>query len=232
MKKQGWAFLAAGGGALLALVALTSGRVIWALAAAGVAVGAGMLSRAWSRRDPGPMPHLLHWVLRLPRGPHSPRHLIELLSPRSGERMLEVGPGIGIHSVPVASCLAPGGVLDVLDAQQEMLDDLMRRATRAGVTNISARRADAKALPYPDRVFDAAFLIAVLGEIPDQVGALRELRRVLKPSGRLVVGEVLVDPDFVPLPVLERKAEEVGFELVRVAGPRASYLALLRPAGI
>ena len=232
MKKQEWAFLAAGGGALLALVALISGSMTWALAGAGVAVGAGMLSRAWSRRDPGPMPHWLHWVLRLPRGPHSPRHLIELLSPRSGERILEVGPGIGIHSVPVASCLAPGGVLDVLDVQQEMLDDLMRRAARAGVMNISARRGDAKALPYQDRVFDAAFLIGVLGEIPDEAAALRELHRVLKPSGRLVVGEVVVDPDFVPLPALKEKAKEAGFEPVRVAGPRASYLALFRPAVI
>jgi len=230
MKKQAWAFHASASGALLALLATIAGSITWALAGAGVAVGAWMLSRVWSRRDPGPMPHLLQWVLRLPRGPHSPRHLIELLSPRSGERILEVGPGIGIHSVPVASCLSPGGVLDVLDVQQEMLDDLLRRAARAGVTNISARRADAKVLPYPDRVFDAAFLIGVLGEIPDEVGALRELRRVLKPGGRLVVGEVVVDPDFVPLPALEQKAGAAGFELVRVAGPRASYLALLRAA--
>lgn len=176
------------------------------------------------------MPHWLHWVLRLPRGPHSPRCLIDLLSPRSGERILEVGPGIGIHSVPVASSLAPGGILDVLDVQQEMLDYVLRRAMRAGVTNISPGRGDANSLPYRDHVFDAAFLIAVLGEIPDEAGALRELHRVLKPSGRLVVGEVVIDPDFVPLPALKQKAVEAGFDLVRVTGPRASYLALLRPA--
>lgn len=228
-KKQAFAFVAAVGGALLALVAAVSGSLVWTLLSLGVAVGAGMLSRAWSRADPGPMPHWLHWVLRLPRGPHSPRRLIELLSPQRGERMLEVGAGIGIHAIPVASALAPAGILDVLDVQRAMLDDLVRRAARAGVTNVSARRADAKRLPYRDRVFDAAFLISVLGEIPDPAGALRELHRVLKPSGRLLVGEVAVDPDFVPLPVLERSAEETGFELERVTGPRVCYLALLRP---
>ena len=53
---------------------------------------------------------------------------------------------------------------------------------------------------------------------------------MLKPSGRLVVGEVVLDPDFVPLPALKQKAAEAGFELARVTGLRASYLALLRPA--
>jgi ubiquinone/menaquinone biosynthesis C-methylase UbiE len=110
-----------------------------------------------------------------------------------------------------------------------MLADLMQRAVKAGVTNIAPERADAQALPYRDPVFDAALLIGVLGELPDEVGALRELRRVLKPDGRLVVGEVFVDPDFVSLRKLACKAAAAGFDLVRSAGPRASYLALLRP---
>jgi ubiquinone/menaquinone biosynthesis C-methylase UbiE len=111
-----------------------------------------------------------------------------------------------------------------------MLDDLVQRAAKGGVTNIAPERADAEALPYRDQAFDAAFLISVLGELPDAIGALRELRRVLKPDGRLVVGEVFVDPDFVSLRNLAGKAAAAGFDLVRSAGPRASYLALLRPA--
>ena len=67
-----------------------------------------------------------------------------------------------------------------------------RRARRAGVHNIVASRGDAERLPYPDGQFDAAYLIGVLGEIPDQTAALRELRRVLKPEGRLVIGEFFV----------------------------------------
>ncbi len=52
------------------------------------------------------MPHLLRWTLLVPRGNHSPRHLRDILEPRSGERMLEVGPGTGIHAVAVAGFVA------------------------------------------------------------------------------------------------------------------------------
>jgi SAM-dependent methyltransferase len=60
-----------------------------------------------------------------------------------------------------------------------MLDELMRRATQAGITNIAATHADARRLPFSNDTFDGAYLISVLGEIPDQEAALRELRRVL-----------------------------------------------------
>jgi ubiquinone/menaquinone biosynthesis C-methylase UbiE len=72
------------------------------------------------------------------------------------------------------------------DLQQEMLDHTMRRAAEAGVRTIEPRRGDARELPYADATFDAAYLVAVLGE-----AALRELARILRPGGRLVVGAVL-----------------------------------------
>ena len=87
------------------------------------------------------------------------------------------------------------------------------------------RRSDARTLPYPDHSFDAAYLIGVLGEIRDEVATLRELRRVLKPEGRLVIGEVFVDPDYVPLSALKEEAREAGFVLDRKAGPAVAYLA-------
>src|SRR5207249_758970 len=102
-----------------------SWRSGWALACFAVAGGAAVLTRYWSRTHPGPMPHLLRWTLYVPRGNQSSEHLKRILEPRSGERILEIGPGIGIHALPVASSLARGGTLDVLDVQQAMLDDLM-----------------------------------------------------------------------------------------------------------
>jgi SAM-dependent methyltransferase len=214
---------------LLALGTTAGGRPAWGAAAAAVALGAHVAGRLWSHRSPVPMPYFMRWVLFVPRGPHSPARLQRVLQPRSGERILEIGPGVGVHALSIAAALRPGGVLDVLDVQQEMLDDLLRRAARAGLANIVARQGDARALPYPDSAFDAAYLVSVLGEIPDAPLALRELRRVLEPAARLVVGEVLVDPDFVSLPALEEMAGDAGFALERRFGPRVAYCAVFRP---
>ena len=60
--------------------------------------------------------------------------------------------------------------------------------------NLELRQGDATSLPYEDASFDGAFLVTVLGEIPDQEKALRELRRVLRPGGRVVFGETVARP--------------------------------------
>jgi len=214
---------------LFALGMTIAGKLSWAAVAAVVALGAHMAGRLWARRFPEPMPYFMRWVLLVPRGPHSPARLKRLLQPRGGERILEIGPGLGVHALPIAASLRPDGVLDVLDAQQEMLDHLMRRAARRGVTNIVPRQGDAQRLPYPDSTFDGAHLISVLGEIPDVPVALRELRRVLRPGARLLIGQVLIDPDFISLPVLQETARAAGFVFERQVGPRFAYEAVFRP---
>jgi SAM-dependent methyltransferase len=229
VRPQGWAFLGVIGGPLAAAVALLAGRPGWAAAAVLATVASAVAARRWSVRHPGPMSHALGWVLRLPRGPHSPARLIRILEPRRGERVLEVGPGIGIHALPIARSIAPEGRLDAVDVQQAMLDDLAARAHDAGVANVTATCADATSLTYPDATFDAIFLVTVLGEIPDGDAALKELRRVIKPSGRLVIGEMLVDPDFIALKDLRRRVERAAFALERRLGPSWGYFARFRP---
>src|SRR5262245_22619494 len=128
MRRHDWSGFAALGAGVLAAVELGRGQPRWALAWLLGAVMAAVLTRYWSVRYPAPMPHLLRWTLAVPRGNQSPAHVKRLLEPRAGERILEVGPGTGIYSVPVASSLAPGGSLDVLDVQQAMLDEVMGRA--------------------------------------------------------------------------------------------------------
>ena len=140
--------------------------------------------------------------------------------------MLEVGPGTGYYTLDVAEWVGPGRPVDILDLQQEMLDHTMRRAGERGLANVTPTQADATALPYEDETFDAAFLVTVLGEIPDQDAALRELARVLKPGGRLVVGELFGDPHYVALGPMRLRAAAAGLGFERRAGnvPR-----LLRP---
>jgi SAM-dependent methyltransferase len=174
------------------------------------------------------MSSALRWVLLLPRGAYSPRRLLAILEPRPGDRILEIGPGVGLHAIPVAKAVEPGGEVDVIEIQPEMIADLRSRAAAAGVGNLSATCGDATRLPYGDQVFDAAFLNTVLGELPAADAAIRELRRVVKPDGRLVVGEIVVDPDFISLRELCCQLSRAGFVSDRKSRSSLAYLARFR----
>lgn len=192
-----------------------------------MAAGIGGAAAAISQRvKPLPCPFAARWLLAVPRPYLTPEALRRTLQPRPGQRLLELGPGTGYHALPIAGWLAPEGTLDVLDIQQEMLDDLMARARKRGIENIAPRQGDARGLPYPDASFDGAYLVTVLGEIPDQAAALRELHRVLRPGARLVIGEIPpLDPHFVRFAVLRRRCASAGFRFRVRHGPRLAYLA-------
>jgi SAM-dependent methyltransferase len=181
----------------------------------GLALAAGI---AWQRVHPSACPYSQRWLLDVPRPWLTVERLTDVLEPRPGERILEVGPGTGHFALPVARAILPGGVLAGLDLQQEMLDEVSLRAGERQVENVELRQGDATALPYDASSFDAAYLVTVLGEIPDQAAALRELRRVLRPGGRLVFGETVLDPHLVTPSSLVERAEAAGFIYERTSG--------------
>lgn len=179
----------------------------------------------WLRTHPSPLPYGQRVMVQ---GPHpflGRERLREILRPQAGERLLEVGPGTGYHTVPVAAWISPAGTLEIVDVIPEWLDHTVREAERHGLANVVPTRADATSLPFEDGSFDAAFLVQVLGEVPDQDAALRELCRVLKPGGRLVVGESVLDPHLVRRPVLRRRASAAGLRFDTSVGNALGYFA-------
>ena len=198
---------------------ITATRV-GALAAA--AVGGAAL---WWRRNPSACPYNQRFWVEAPHPLITRPRLREALAPAPGQRLLEVGPGTGYYALDVAGWIAPGGQLDVFDIQQQMLDHTLRRAAERGIDNIVPTQGDARALPYADATFDAAYLITVLGEIPDEEAALRELARVVRPGGRVVVGELLGDPHWVSPGKLTTMAERAGLRFERRLGSPLGYFA-------
>jgi SAM-dependent methyltransferase len=201
--------------------------IVLGLGAALLAGGAVMWATR-ARRNPAACPYSQRLFLDLPRPFMRRRTLRDMLDLAPGERVLEVGPGTGYYSLDVARQVAPVGRLDVLDLQQSMLDELMRRAVDREISNIVPIVGDARDLPFPDATFDAAYLVATLGEIPDRDRALRDLRRVLKPGGRLVVGEGQPDPHMLTIDDLRGRAESVGFVFDGHEGTPFGYFARFR----
>ena len=193
---------------------------------------AGVLAAAlWWRKHPSACPYGQRFWVEAPHPLITRERLREALAPVPGERVLEVGLGTGYYSLDLAGWIAgAGGELELFDLQQEFLDHTMGRAAERGLTNLAATRGDATALPHPDESFDAVVLTAVLGEIPDGDAALREIARVLKPDGRLIVGELFGDPHFTTPGSLERRASAAGLRLIERNGPWAGYFARLVPA--
>ena len=177
------------------------------------------------RRNPSACPYNQRFWIEAPHPFITRARLREILEPMPGERVLEVGPGTGYYALPVADWLGPDGRLDVFDLQQEMLDHTMRRAAERGLANITPTQGDARQLPYDDAAFDAAYLVTVLGEIPDQVAALGELRRVIRPGGRIVVGELFGDPHMVTEGALRERAEAAGLRFEQRVGGKLGYFA-------
>ncbi len=196
----------------------------WTLAGAAAATAAV----AWWVTDSAPYPYAQHRLLDLPLPFLSQRRLERLLRPVPGQRVLEVGPGTGLQALRTAPLLGPRGRLDIVDVQQQMLDHVLRQADAQGLRTIVPTLADASELPFETGVFDSAYLVTTLGEIPDVPAALRELRRVLKPGGRLVVGEFF-DRHQVRPAALARHANAAGLHLRAVYGPPLAYFALLAP---
>jgi ubiquinone/menaquinone biosynthesis C-methylase UbiE len=194
-----------------------------------IAVAATAAAAAWWWTDSAPYPYTQHWLLDLPLPFLTNRRLDALLDARPGERVLEVGPGTGLQALHVAGVLGTGGRLDIVDIQQPMLDHVMRRAAAKEISPIVPARADARDLPFEDGSFDAAYLVTVLGEIPDPGAAIQEIGRVLKPGGRLVVGE-FADRHYVPLVTLLGYANSAGLRPSARLGPPLAYLARFEPS--
>ncbi len=196
------------------------------VAVAGIAVGGAAL---WWRKNPSACPYGQRFWVEAPHPIITRDRLRSVLRPEPGERILEIGPGVGYYTLDMAEWVGPGGKVEIFDLQQEFLDHTTQRAAERGLANVVPTQGDATALPYEDDSIDAVVLTAVLGEIPDPVAALAQINRVLKPGGRLVVGELFGDPHFTTRRALARQAAAAGLRTETHSGNWFGYFYRLVP---
>ena len=187
-------------------------------------VGAKLLSRLAARMGRSmPCPSALAWMLDNPFRRRFKRETLDRVGIRPGERVLELGPGPGAFTVDAARRVGPEGRLIAVDIQPKMIALVEARVREAGLDNVAMHVRSAYDLPLENDSVDRAFLITVLPEIPDQMRALAELRRVLKPGGVLSVTEQFTDPDYrFPFETL-RTVEAAGFHREQWHGSLWAY---------
>lgn len=105
-----------------------------------------------------------------------------------GDRVLDLGCGPGFGIAELLDRVGATGSIVGVDRSPQMLSAAARRC--AGHRNVTLHEADVAALPVDDAAFDRALSVQVIEYVPDVTAALAELRRVVRPGGRVVVWDV------------------------------------------
>ena len=109
-----------------------------------------------------------------------------------GEHVVDVGCGAGIDSIIAAKMVGPTGSVVGVDMTPAMVEKARAGATEAELHNLDFRQGLAESLPVADGWADVIISNGVLNLFPDKLAGLQEMARVLKPDGRLQIGDILV----------------------------------------
>ncbi|HUS54070.1 MAG TPA: class I SAM-dependent methyltransferase [Thermohalobaculum sp.] len=113
--------------------------------------------------------------------------LLDMVALQPGMRVLETACGTGLLTLRVADLIAPGGSLLATDISGEMIAETATRAASVGLGNVKTARMGGEELDVDDGVFDAALCALGLMYVPNPIKALAEIRRTVKPGGRVAV---------------------------------------------
>lgn len=124
---------------------------------------------------------------------HDPKKII-LPFIEKGMNVLEIGPGMGWFSLPIAHAVGPEGKLYAVDIQQRMLDGVHRRAEKAGVASrIECRLSNEASLPVDDlkETVSVTFAFAAVHEIPCKDRLFQQIHTAMIPAGTMI----MMDPE-------------------------------------
>jgi arsenite methyltransferase len=151
------------------------------------------------------------------------------LALQPGETVLDLGSGPGLDALLAARQVGPTGRVIGVDMTPEMLERARATAARAGAAQVEFRQGRLEKLPVEDASVDAVTSNCVINLVPDKAAVFREVARVLRPGGRAVIADIVLER---PLP--EAVASDVLAWCGCVAGaaPRQDYFRLVEESGL
>lgn len=141
-------------------------------------------------------------------------YMLEAAGLKPGDHVLDIAAGTGDQSLMAARLVEPGGSILATDMSADMLSIAARVVQQEGLTNITTRVMDAEQLDLENDAFDAVICRLGLMLLPHRARALSEIRRVLKPGGKLAA-LVWSTPEHnplwsLPLSILSKYAKEAS----------------------
>ena len=153
---------------------------------------------------------------------------IALAEVRPGETVLDLGSGAGVDAFLAAREVGPEGRVIGVDMTPSMIDRARENAAKGDYSNVEFRLGEIEHLPVPDASVDVIVSNCVVNLSPEKDRVFREAFRVLKPGGRLLVSDLVLE---TPLPKETRESIEAYVGCIAGASLKEDYLQLIRGAG-
>lgn len=151
---------------------------------------------------------------------------IDALAP--GETVVDLGSGAGMDAFLAARQVTPTGRVIGIDMTDAMLSKARENARKAGIANVEFRKGRIEELPIEDASVDAIISNCVINLSPEKARVYAEAYRVLRPGGRLMVSDIVLERP-LPREVIESIDAYIG--CVGGATLRDEYLDTIRKAG-
>lgn len=169
---------------------------------------------------------LLPGAANLGLGCGAPLQHLELTA---GETVLDLGSGAGIDALIAARAVGNEGRVIGVDMTPEMLAAARANAAQAGASQVEFREGRLERLPVEDASVDAVTSNCVINLVPDKRAVFAEIARVLRPGGRLVISDIVLDGE---LPAAVRDSVMAYVGCVAGAEQRDAYFRMLAEAGL
>lgn len=151
-----------------------------------------------------------------------------LASLREGEVVLDLGSGGGVDCFIAANRVGKTGQAIGVDMTPEMISRARQNAEKGGYSNVDFRLGEIERLPVPDNSVDVVISNCVINLSPDKPQVFKEIYRVLKPGGRVMVSDIVLLKE---LPEAIKKSVEAYTGCVAGASLKEDYLAVIKGAG-